>query len=498
MLLSKVIAWRALEHPAAPAVIQGERLVGYGPLDRAVRRAAAWLQQEGVRPGTVVALTLFDPFAYLLLSLTLLRMGAIHASLPPGTPPGMRADLLGLIRPAVTVTDAAAGPGDPAILRLPDIAAWFEEAVEAPAPPFPDAEALAVLAVGSGSTGRPKVIPVRQRHLTARSLNDLAGWPVAPGDRVLVMQSAGTLTHLARSLFALHAGATLVIAGDTPRSDRFAAIGELVDRHRVRHLHCTPPAAGLLVRAFEDAAEPRFPDLRVRIGAAIVGPRLRADVQRVLSPALSINYGANEVGSIACGSPALLHRHPQAVGRALPWNTVEIVDPDGRPVPPGAAGRIRVRGPAVVAEYLEDPQASADRFREGWFYPGDVGMCTEDGAIHLAGRDDDMMNLAGVNIFPAEIERVLETHPAIDEVVVLAIPSPTFQDIPVAFVTTRAPVTEAEILDHARDRLGFRGPRQVHLLETMPRNAAGKIARTELRARARAPRDATGTAKPDA
>lgn len=498
MLLSKVIAWRALEHPAVPAVIVGERSIGYGALDRAVRRAAAWLLREEVRPGTVVALTLSDPLAYLLLSLTLLRLGAVHASLPPGTPPGMRTDLLGLIRPAVTVTDAAAGADDPAVLHLPDIATWIEETGDVPAPPFPDAGALAVLAVGSGSTGRPKVIPVRQRHMIARSLNDLAGWPVAPGERVLILQGAGTLTHLARSLFALHAGATLVITSDGPRSDRFAAIGELVDRHRVRHLHCTPPAAGLLVRAFEDATEPRFPDLRVRIGAAIVGPRLRADVRRVLSPALSINYGANEVGSIACGSPALLRRHPDAVGRALPWNAVEIVDPDGRPVAAGKAGRIRVRGPAVVAEYREDPQASADRFRDGWFYPGDIGMCTEDGAIHLAGRDDDMMILAGVNIFPAEIERVLETHPAVDEVVVLAIPSPAFQDIPVAFVTTRAPVTEAEILDHARDRLGFRGPRQVHVLETMPRNAAGKIARAELRRRIRPSGDGPGTGNPDA
>ncbi|BBK36284.1 acyl-CoA synthetase [Allostella sp. ATCC 35155] len=481
----------------APAVIHADRQVGYGALDSAVCRAAGWLAREGVRPGTVVALTLVDPLAYLLLSLTLLRMGAIQASLTPGTPPGMRADLLRLIRPAMTVTDAAAGTDDPAVLHLPDIESWIEATGDVPAPPFPDAEALAVLAVGSGSTGRPKVIPVRQRHLIARSLNDLAGWPVAPGERVLILQAAGTLTHLARSLFALHAGATLVIAGDAPRADRFAAIGELIDRHRIRHLHCTPPGAGLLVRAFQDATEPRFPDLRVRIGAAIVGPRLRADVRRVLSPVLSINYGANEVGSIACGSPGLLHRHPEAVGRALPWNAVEIVDPDGRPVAPGTTGRIRVRGPAVVAEYLEDPQATAERFRDGWFYPGDIGMCTPDGAIHLAGRDDDMMILAGVNIFPAEIERLLEAHPAIDEVVVLAIPSPTFQDIPAAFVTTRAPVTESEILSHARDRLGFRAPRQVHILDAMPRNAAGKIVRAELRARARPPGDGPVTGKPD-
>lgn len=316
----------------------------------------------------------------------------------------------------------------------------------------------------------------------ARSLNDLAGWPTGPGERVLILQSQGTLTHIARSLFALHAGAALVLIRDTPQDARAQVIADLLDRHEVRHLHCTPFGAGLLVRTFQEAGQPRFPGLaNVRIGAAVVGPQLRAEVRRRLSPNLTINYGANEVGSIACGSTAVLARHPDAVGRALPWNEVEIVDPEDRRLPAGALGHVRVRGPAVVDAYVGTPEVTARRFRGGWFYPGDVGRMTEDGAIHLAGRDDDMMILAGINIFPAEIERVLETHPSVREVAVLAAISELLQEVPVAFVVAEAPATAEELAAYARSRLGVRAPRLVFLIGNLPRNAAGKIDRPRLR-----------------
>ncbi|WP_374448600.1 class I adenylate-forming enzyme family protein [Stella sp.] len=487
MLLSKVFAWRAREQPDAPAVIDGASAIGYGALDGAVRHAVAWLGGEDVRAGDTVALTLADPLAHLVLSLALMRIGAVQTSLAPGLPLLMRTDIARTVGVGLTVTDGTASLGEAAAARVPDVRAWVRAGDgAADPPPPPDPEATAVLAVGSGSTGAPKVIPVRHRHLTARSLNDLAGWPTRAGDRVLVLQSLGTLTHLSRSLFTLHAGATLVLARDTAPDERAQAIAGLVDRHDVRHLHCTPLGAGLLTRAFAGADRPRFPGLaNIRIGAAVVGARLRSDVRRLLSPNLTINYGANEVGSIACGSAAVLARHPDSVGRALPWNEVEIVDADGRPLPAGATGLVRVRGPSVVDGYVGDPEATARRFRGGWFHPGDVGTCTEDGVLHLAGRDDDMMIVAGINVFPAEIERVLEAHPAVGEVAVLPAASETLQDLPVAFVVARAPTSEAALLAHARERLGVRGPRRVHLVDHLPRNPAGKIDRRALGAMVR-------------
>jgi acyl-coenzyme A synthetase/AMP-(fatty) acid ligase len=140
-----------------------------------------------------------------------------------------------------------------------------------------------------------------------------------------------------------------------------------------------------------------------------------------------------------------------------------------------------VRSECMTHEYYRDPVATARHFRDGWFYPRDIG-CLSDGVLRLYGRADDMMNLNGIKIFPAEIERVLEEHPAVKAAAAFSKSSAAHGDIPVAAVELHASASVAveELMARARARLGMRAPRRIIVPDALPRNASGKVVKREL------------------
>jgi len=145
-------------------------------------------------------------------------------------------------------------------------------------------------------------------------------------------------------------------------------------------------------------------------------------------------------------------------------------------------GRVRVRGPGVVEGYWNDADATQASFRDGWFYPGDVGRMTADGQLVHLGRADHMMIYDGINIDPAEMESVLRAHPAVRDVAAMPWRSPLHQDVPVCAVAIHenSANSEQEFLQYARERPGRHGPAAVIILGRIPRNDAGKLLRADL------------------
>ena len=196
---------------------------------------------------------------------------------------------------------------------------------------------------------------------------------------------------------------------------------------------------------------------------------------------MTVRYGATECGTIAFASPGQ-HDEYEAVGFPVAGLELEIVDALGVAVGPEEAGEIRVRVDGMASGYVDNPEETQLRFRDGWFYPGDVGMLLDDGRLVVHGRADDMMILNGINVFPAEIERVLERHPAVLTSAALPLPSHVHGQIPVAAVELRpgAVVSSMELLVYAREQLALRAPRRIIVLKVVPRNEQGKILRREL------------------
>ncbi len=222
-----------------------------------------------------------------------------------------------------------------------------------------------------------------------------------------------------------------------------------------------------------------------REGCAQAPAALRRAFRARFAMPLFVHYGTREFGRISRTYPDRHDDAQESVGIVAPWVDLEIVDGDGNAVPAGVVGEVRVRTEHMIHRYHDDPVATARHFRDGWFYTGDAGSLTADGALCLQGRTDDMMNLNSIKIFPAEIERMLEEHPAVKGAAAFAKGSAVHGDIPVAAVELHqgAAVGVDALMARARERLGARAPRKIIIVDALPRNAAGKIVKRDLAGR---------------
>jgi acyl-CoA synthetase (AMP-forming)/AMP-acid ligase II len=169
-------------------------------------------------------------------------------------------------------------------------------------------------------------------------------------------------------------------------------------------------------------------------------------------------------------------------GRPVPGVELRLVDGDGGDVVAGARGEVLVRGPSVMAGYLDDPEATAEVLRDGWLHTGDVGEFDRDGRLRIVDRLKDMVLVGGFNVFPAEVEHALLEHPAVAQVAVVGEPDDRLGEVVVAHVVLAVPADAGALLDACRTRLaGYKVPRRIVVHEDLPRNAAGKVVKGELR-----------------
>ena len=198
---------------------------------------------------------------------------------------------------------------------------------------------------------------------------------------------------------------------------------------------------------------------------------------------VSPTYGLTETCSqVATLLPDELGQHLGSAGRALPTTELRI-ERDGQPMPPGEMGEIIVRGPTVTPGYVGS--AADDDIRpDGWLRTGDLGRIDNEGYLYVLDRRDDLIISGGENISPAEVEAVLLLHPDVEDAAVVGVPDEQWGAVPVAFVKRREGLTPTEqnVLDFCAVRLAaFKCPRRIEWVDTLPRNAAGKLLRRELR-----------------
>lgn len=451
--------------PDLPACIIGGMPLTYAALVRQVRALAAQFTRAGLAPGDSVDITLADDRANILTSLALIRLGCRQVALPARDPAPLREDLVRRLDLAAVVgmapRDALGGAG----LIVPDI-----EAAAAAAPddrPVLPPAGRAELVVGtSGTTGRPKLMVVSEPTMIDKAAI-LAGY-----GRVFLHRLGFDGNHGKRlTLRSLVTGGTEVVGGGATPEE----IAELVARFGVGRLHLQPQAATALLKLGGWPKAARIFTTGTRIPQAF-----RLEIQAALGCELHVQYGTTEVGMVSIAGPADHGVHPDSVGRLLPGVTVEAVDDNGRPLPVGEEGLLRFRSAGAVSGYLDDAAANARHFGDGWFRPGDIGRVTPAGDLLVAGRQDDMMTLGIIKIFPGEIEAVAEGFPGLTDCAAFAMHSERFGDIPLLAAVGGPGFDAAALLAHCRARLGVRAPRRVLELPRLPRNPQGKVLRRDL------------------
>ena len=199
-------------------------------------------------------------------------------------------------------------------------------------------------------------------------------------------------------------------------------------------------------------------------------------------------FGQTEMSPVTCvldGEDSI--RKFGSVGRPVPAVDVRVVDERMRDVEVGQVGEIVYRGPSMMACYWNNPGATAEATRGGWFHSGDLVRRDEDGFVFVVDRKKDMIISGGENIYSTEIEEVLDAHPKIREVAVIGVPHPRWVETPLAVIVPNDPSdppTAEDVEQWCRQRLAsYKKPSQVRIVDSLPRNVSGKILKTELRVR---------------
>jgi acyl-CoA synthetase (AMP-forming)/AMP-acid ligase II len=475
-----------------PALVQGPRTLTYRELGDRVARLAEGFARIGLRRGDRVVLLMPNRPELVEALWAAFHGGFVAVPVNWHLHPDEVEYIVGHCgAAAVVVSDetAAATHALPAAVRVLRVARAdgssagldYEDVLAAePAPAVDTApDDPAWLFYTSGTTGRPKGATLTHRNLAAMTgayFHDLD--PVADGSTYL---HAAPLTH-GSGLYLLPStarGATQVIAPGTSFSTgRFVA---LLAEHRVTHAAFLAPT--MLRRVVDEARGRAFPDLRSIVvgGAPLYREDLRAAVE-VFGPIVTQMYGQGEAPMTITVMPAAAALdHPGSCGRAFHGVEVRIADPDGEPVADGADGEVLVRGDVVMRGYWDNPDATAATLAGGWLHTGDIGHL-DDGYLHLTDRAKDVIITGGSNVYPREVEEVLLTHPAVREVAVVGVPDPEWGESVRAFVVATGEPSPDELIRHCRDRLAsFKKPREVVMVAELPKNAAGKILKRELR-----------------
>ncbi len=343
---------------------------------------------------------------------------------------------------------------------------------QAPAPNAP-----ALLGYTSGTTGRAKGALLLQRNLLANIRAITQAWRWTADDRLLLTLP---LFHAHGLMVGMHGtlltGASVVLRRKFDAADVLAMIS---GDPAVTMFFGVPTMYGrLLAEAEHLDASPR--PLRLYVsGSAPLNPQVFAAFERVFGQRILERYGMTET-IMNMTNPYEGERRPGTVGAPYPGQEARVVGvADREPLPDGEIGEIEVRGPNVFAGYWNGPDATAEAFSsDGWFKTGDLGWRSADGYYTITGRARELIISGGYNIYPREVEDVLVEHPAISEVAVLGAPDADLGEQVVAVIVPKeGQMPEAaEIIAFCRERLAsYKKPRQVVFVDSLPRNALGKV-----------------------
>jgi fatty-acyl-CoA synthase len=472
----------AARHPRRTAVVDDEGSLTFAELDRRSNAVARAWREQGVGPDTTVGVLVRDSRLFFDASLATQKLGAnlvyLNAAFSAPQVAGVVEDEgIDLLVHDDSLAEAVS-EADPRLLV--DEAALREAAAGADDGPLPvPVSPGRIIVLTSGTTGRPKGAVRKGTRDPLEGTAVLASLPVMSGDTTVV---AAPLFHgfgLFGANVALALSSTVVVRR---RFDPETVLADIA-ANRAAVLVVVPVMLQRLLALPRRVVEQYdLSSLRVVLcgGAALSGELAAAFMDR-FGDVLHNVYGSTESGFATVATPRDLRRAPGTAGRATPGVKVRIVDERGKAVPPGVTGRVLVGSSLRMDGYTG---GGGKEIIDGLVVTGDLGHLDRWGRLTIDGREDDMIVSGGENVFPAEVEGVLASHPGVTEATVLGVDDAEFGQRLKAYVVRAAgsSVSEDELKAHVHDRLArFKTPREVVFVDEFPRTATGKIIRRELR-----------------
>jgi acyl-CoA synthetase (AMP-forming)/AMP-acid ligase II len=495
--------------PAAPCLTMGGRSRSYAEVQRLSWVIARALARSGVRPGDKVAvLSGNDPVAFSCV-FGIARAGAVWCPVNPRNEAAENRELLDLFDCSCLIFQGSFAPlvariapglpkvttlvcldaGDPGVVTAVPLRRWLAGLPEEPWQAEPPDD-VAMIAGTGGTTGRPKGVQLTGHNIETMTALTLMGYPF---DGRPVYLALAPLTHAAGVLcFPIMAlGGEIVIM---PAPDLAEFLG-LIGRHRVTHAFLPPTLIYLLLDHPGLAAADLSSLQCLWYGAAPMSAARLEQAISAIGPVMGQLFGQTEAPMMISTMAPKDHFHPDgslarerftSAGRPTPLVTVAIMDDEGRLLPAGQRGEIVVRGPLVMAGYYQDPAASAEAARHGWHHTGDIGYLDPDNYLFIVDRAKDMIITGGFNVYSAEVEQALLTHPAVLDCAVIGLPDDKWGERVTAVIQPHPgqDLADADLRAFVKDRLGsVKAPKQVEVWPDLPRSKVGKVLKAEVKSR---------------
>jgi malonyl-CoA/methylmalonyl-CoA synthetase len=475
-----------VERAAEPAIEHRGRIYSYGELDDLAQRCAARLQGLGLERGDRVALYTPEKLAFLIAHLGTLYAGGISLPLNPRF---TREEMRYFLSDSGARLAVAGTEGTPVLegLRgeLPELQEVIADAsaLDLPSAPFREPRMTAddpcLLIYSSGTTGWPKGIVHTQANLASSLYALWACWRMTPHDRVV---NVLPLFHIHGLSFATHL--TLLSGGCVLLEDGFHSQHTLEVIGRGTVFMAVPPIYYRFLEQPEFAgAASSWGQVRLyTCGSAPLRPEVLPSLEAILGRPVINRYGMSEAHVIT--SLPLDGPWPRgSVGLPLEGIELRVVRADGEPAAAEELGTVVIRGPNLFREYWRNPEATRAAFASGWFDTGDLGYLDRSGFLSLVGRKNDLIITNGYNVYPQVVERVINECPGVAESAVVGLPDDRRGEQVVAVVVRReSSLDERRLRSFWSERLvDYQRPVAILFVDTLPRNAMGKVVRRALR-----------------
>lgn len=491
--LGIVSQMHALTMGGRPALIDGSGAITWRELDGAANACARALERAGIRPKDKVGLLTRNGRHAVIVLLATQKLGIICCPLNTWAKPKELKAIAENVDPALVVYDtshadqvSAAIPDGISVVHVGRDSDAIEGSVSwegfidgcstRPLAPVTLDRGLAKVVIQtSGTTGTPKgaARDVSQSGLGALA-NLLDAVPYKREDRILCPAPLFHSFGLATMSFALGLGATVIL----PRKFDPIETLRMIDEHGATAVSLVPVMIRRIV-SLPDADKKRFDLSSLRIllaSGSAMSHDLKTAAAELFGEVVYDLYGSTEVGWVAIARPEDIKTHPASVGRPATGVEIAIFDNDGERVRDGSTGEIHVRSDTIFEGYTSGDSKAQ---RDGFVSIGDLGRLDENGFLYVESRSDDMVVIGGENVYPIEIEGVIESLPGVTEVSVQGIPDPEYGHVLAAFVVGDA--TEEEVVEACKEELAsYKVPRAVRFLPELPRNATGKVLKREL------------------
>jgi acyl-CoA synthetase (AMP-forming)/AMP-acid ligase II len=469
--------------PARPAVLSPDTSLTFSQLVDRAARIAELLKRRGIGTGDRVGIAQTNTTQAFLLMLGAWLCGATALVIDFRTRAPERKKLADSLDLKFFVEDRP-GPGAGSYEAVRSDGAWAEEEARASPSTVPVTaldNPIAVIGVSSGTSGLPQPVALSHSCLYTRAALVVTSPQWVRASRLIVTAPLSFTATRMNVLSCLLDGGCVYFAPILISSEQLA---ESLLRTQATAM-LTVPATVRGLMGLAGSVTPLFPAMQYLMccGAPMAAAE-KVAARQALTPGFLENYGSTMAGMLALLESKDIEAHGNSVGRPLPHVRVQIVDGQDRPLPAGEVGAIRARTPGVgepMSLGSGADERTSDLLIDGWIYPGDLGTLGDDGFLKIVGRSSDMIIRGGAKVYPSEVEGVLAEHAAVAEVAVVGWPDQKLGEEVAAFVVLRTSAQPQDILAYCRSKLHpDKQPRQVFIIEALPRNANGKLVKREL------------------